>query len=81
MDEGDDISPSNHESENYSRKKANNPENAEEGVCQIEGVIMFIHAEKYLTKMMNANYNLIFYLNTPNESMAYLLELFPLFGD
>ena len=43
MDEGEDISPSNHESENYSRKKANNPENAEDGVCQIEGVIMFIH--------------------------------------
>ena len=60
MDEGEDISPSNHESENYSRKKANNPENAEDGVCQIEGVIMFIHHLMFLTKMINANYNLIF---------------------
>jgi hypothetical protein len=43
MDEGDDISPGNHESENYSRKKANNSKYAEDGVCQIEGVIMFMH--------------------------------------
>ena len=43
MDEGDDISPRNHKSEDYSRKKANNSENAEDGVCQIEGILVFIH--------------------------------------
>ena len=43
MDEGDDISPRNHKSENYSRKKANNSENAEDGVCQIEGILVLIY--------------------------------------
>ena len=60
MDEGEDISPGNHESENYSGKKAYNSENSEDGVSQIEGIIMFIHHLMFLTKMINANYNLIF---------------------
>ena len=42
MDKGDDISPGNHKSEKYSRKKANNSENAEKGICQIKGIIIFL---------------------------------------